>query len=87
MEDSLRKSIWSKMSALSMIYLIVCGNIWFTLMVVGRDTPIWLLEASRFGAAVLLFSAAGFLTLMVGSRLGFFSREPEESSSPENIGS
>ena len=87
MEDRLRKSIWAKSSAILMIYMIVCGNIWFTLLVVGQSTPEWLINASRLGAFGLLISACGFLTLLVGTRLGLISEISEPSSSPEKFGS
>ena len=62
MDSRLRKSIWSKISAILMIYMVLCGNIWFALLVIGEGTPLWLTIAARTGALLLLASGAGLVS-------------------------
>ena len=62
MDSRLRKSIWSKITAILMIYMVLCGNIWFTLLVIGKGTPLWLTIAARSGALLLLVSGFGLVT-------------------------
>ena len=62
MDARLRKSIWSKISAILMIYMILCGNVWFALLVIGEGTPLWLTIAARTGALMLMASGLGLVS-------------------------
>ena len=61
MDEQLRRSIWTKMSAIGFIYLIVLGNIWYAMLVVGAAPPEWLKISFYLGIFFVLASGAGLL--------------------------
>ena len=62
MDEQLRRSVWTKLSALGFIYLIILGNIWFAFMVVGAVLPDWLRNSFYLGVLFVLGSGAGLFT-------------------------
>lgn len=62
MAQNWRSSVWSKLSALGFIILVILGNIWFIEGLTGREAPKWLQILFLANVLGLLISGLGLGT-------------------------
>ena len=75
MHPKVRKSIWAKLSAIGVIYLILLGKLWFSYRLFGQHSPEWLLVAFVLGLPFVFVGGCGVIVLAI-KQFAFELRNP-----------
>ncbi len=84
MDETIKRSFWSRLSALGFIFLIVVGNIWYAKMIVGEPIGVWIQLSFYLSVGMALVGAVGVTYLLLRQKLVRSDKsDPENPEDPE----